>query len=657
MTIGRNCLASFFLLFLGMSVLLIPRMSHASGTGARGIDHGLLSGIFADGFESEGTCAWSVTNPLIVFYQDSDGDGFGDPTESLEDCEPLAGFVSNNEDCDDSSNRTFPGAAPIDSPDLCMKDFDEDGYGDDGSGPFEPGTDCNDLIAAINPGETDICDDVDNDCSGVADQDFLPGGSVTYDGGPYPPDAGLAKGDSCGTGDCAGGLVICDLGGSSLTCSTLVNINPEVCDGADNDCDGSVDEEGSNACGGCATLPADPGDPCGTCGVYECFDQDTVYCNDPCTLVDFGPVPSFIGEGQTAVNTIPDPLVVTLAGPVPSNTFVTVTSINPSIVDVFGGGVTVLQGTNSAQVLLSGVSPGTVNLTASLAGIDLHADVRVFGDAELRHVVALVPAEAWIQISTTFQFDVVLDLPAAIGGSTVDLSLDPNTFGTVQPNVVVMADEISASFDFSAGPVAGTELLTASLGPSNASATINVISGGGLVINEVDYDQPGTDSLEFVEIYNPGSASVNLTDISLVRINGDNNAEYGRIPLSPVSSLGFGEYLVIGSSALLSTVPPSTKTITFALASNNLQNGAPDGLAIIDEASSALIDALSYEGEITAADIAGLGPTNLVEGVATTASDTGDGSLIRSPNGIDTDNAASDWVFDPISTPGAENTP
>ena len=55
--------------------------------------------------------------------------------------------------------------------------------------------------------------------------------------------------------------------------------------------------------------------------------------------------------------------------------------------------------------------------------------------------------------------------------------------------------------------------------------------------------------------------------------------------------------LVIGSSAPLSTVPPSTKTIPFAEDSNNVQNGAPNGLAILDEARSAVIDALSAEDE------------------------------------------------------------
>ena len=52
-------------------------------------------------------------------------------------------------------------------------------------------------------------------------------------------------------------------------------------------------------------------------------------------------------------------------------------------------------------------------------------------------------------------------------------------------------------------------------------------------------------------------------------------------------------------------------------------------------------------------------PVNLVEGIATTATDSNgvDGSLARLPNGVDTDNAATDWAFSGSPTPGAANTP
>ncbi len=44
------------------------------------------------------------------WYQDSDGDGFGDPLVSREACEAPEGWVDNNDDCDDSRATVYPGA-------------------------------------------------------------------------------------------------------------------------------------------------------------------------------------------------------------------------------------------------------------------------------------------------------------------------------------------------------------------------------------------------------------------------------------------------------------------------------------------------------------------------------------------------------------------
>ncbi len=88
--------------------------------------------------------------------------------------------------------------------------------------------------------------------------------------------------------------------------------------------------------------------------------------------------------------------------------------------------------------------------------------------------------------------------------------------------------------------------------------------------------------------------------------------------------------------------------------SNNLQNGSPDGIAIVDVAQGVVIDALSYEGAIDAGEIVGLGLFSFVEGYLLQASDQGEGSLARLPNGIDTDDAANDWA-QAVSTPGRPN--
>jgi hypothetical protein len=154
-----------------------------------------------------------------------------------------------------------------------------------------------------------------------------------------------------------------------------------------------------------------------------------------------------------------------------------------------------------------------------------------------------------------------------------------------------------------------------------------------LVINEVDYDQIGADADGFVEIHNTGGAAADLSTVDLVAVNGGDSAEYDRVELT--GSLAAGGYLAVAIE---------------------LQNGAPDGIALLDGAT--LVDALSYEGAITAATIGGQ-TYNLVEGTVLPAtvedSNTVAGSLIRNPNGTDTDDAASDFAFTTTVTREAAN--
>ncbi len=87
----------------------------------------------------------------------------------------------------------------------------------------------------------ELCDGEDNDCDGQTDEDFSAGGSVKFDGGPFSGDANKHKGQSCGSGVCAGGTVVCG-STTGLTCSSLTSALTESCNGADDDCDGATDE-------------------------------------------------------------------------------------------------------------------------------------------------------------------------------------------------------------------------------------------------------------------------------------------------------------------------------------------------------------------------------------------------------------------------------
>jgi large repetitive protein len=113
-------------------------------------------------------------------------------------------------------------------------------------------------------------------------------------------------------------------------------------------------------------------------------------------------------------------------------------------------------------------------------------------------------------------------------------------------------------------------------------------------------------------VRNSAGAVAALDGLALVLVNGGGNAEYARTVLS--GSLSPGGYLVV-------EVDP--------------QNG-PDGVALVDTADGDLLDALSYEGAISAAVIEGR-TYSLVEGTPlpdfVTDSNAVAGSLARLPDG------------------------
>lgn len=98
-------------------------------------------------------------------------------------------------------------------------------------------------------------------------------------------------------------------------------------------------------------------------------------------------------------------------------------------------------------------------------------------------------------------------------------------------------------------------------------------------INEVHYDNTGTDVGEFVEVAGP--AGTNLTGWTVVLYNGN----------------GGGSYATIALSGTIVNQQNGMGCRAFAAA--GMQNGAPDGLALVDAAGT-VVEFLSYEGAMLA---------------------------------------------------------
>jgi hypothetical protein len=86
-----------------------------------------------------------------------------------------------------------------------------------------------------------------------------------------------------------------------------------------------------------------------------------------------------------------------------------------------------------------------------------------------------------------------------------------------------------------------------------------------LVINEIDYDQPSTDTAEFLEIKNVSGAAVDFTGHSVRLVNGTGGGAtvYQTIAL-PSTTLAAGDYFVVCANAATvvaveaATAPPTS---------------------------------------------------------------------------------------------------
>ena len=126
-------------------------------------------------------------------------------------------------------------------------------------------------------------------------------------------------------------------------------------------------------------------------------------------------------------------------------------------------------------------------------------------------------------------------------------------------------------------------------------------------VSEIHYDNAGTDAGEFVEVQVPAGAG--SAGLSLVLYNGNGGVTYG------------SEIAVPAPSAGASVVAVDTP---------GLQNGSPDGLALLQD--GAVLEFLSYEGVVTATNGPAAGRTSTDIGVSEPDSTPVGQSLSRTPD-------------------------
>ncbi|MEM8962615.1 MAG: lamin tail domain-containing protein [Acidobacteriota bacterium] len=226
-----------------------------------------------------------------------------------------------------------------------------------------------------------------------------------------------------------------------------------------------------------------------------------------------------------------------------------------------------------------------------------------------------------------------VDFTATLGDITPEskFTIDSYALATFTPTVSSGIADISATTD-------------------NETVTVQVIievpgTPGPLVINEIDYDNLGSDTAEFVELYNDSSATIDLSTYEVQAING--SVPVGTNPIAETykltGSIAAGDFYVVCQS--IASTPECDQEET----GMSLQNGRTDAIALVESATGTIIDTVSYEGDAIApyTETAGINPADLNTMVFF--------GISRLLDGVDTDDNSADFIQACI-TPGTANT-
>jgi hypothetical protein len=250
----------------------------------------------------------------LTWYADTDGDTFGDPSNTTLDCVAPSGYVTDARDCDDTDDAVSPVAIEACNgyDDDCDGEIDEeavdsvewyadadgDGFGDAATvadacdapdGYVSDYADCDDADASVNPSAIESCNGVDDNCDGLTDQADSVDANVYYadsDGDGYGVSTGRAE--AC---EAPAGYVDND-GDCNDADASVSPAAVETCDSLDNDCDGSMDEDASDGTTYYADTDADGYGDAATpeiaCVLPTGYTADATDCDDTSSAVHPG---------------------------------------------------------------------------------------------------------------------------------------------------------------------------------------------------------------------------------------------------------------------------------------------------------------------------------------------------------------------------------